>query len=57
MAPPSKPPNLLVNINKLDLLEKVLLGFMMRVWTSANASWIGAKRGLTNAEIAFKQTY
>jgi hypothetical protein len=47
MTPPSKPPNLLVNINKLDLLKKVLLGFMMRVWTSANTSWIGAKSGLT----------
>jgi hypothetical protein len=57
MAPPSKPPNLLVNINKLDLLEKVLLGFMMRVWTSAHTSWIGAKSGLTNIKIAFEQTY
>lgn len=47
MAPPSKSPNLLVNINKLDLLKKVLLGFMMTVWTSANTSWIGAKSGLT----------
>jgi hypothetical protein len=57
MAPPFKPPNLLVNINKLDLLENVLLGFMLRVWTSANTSWIGAKSSLTNIKTAFKQTY
>jgi len=57
MAPPSKPPNLSVNINKSDLLKKVLLGFMIRVWTSANTSWIGAKSGLTNLKIAFEQTY
>jgi hypothetical protein len=57
MAPPFKPPNLLVNINKLDLLENVLLGFMLRVWTSANTSWIGAKSSLTNVKTAFKQTY